>query len=378
MALLTLLAGFVGYYFGSIGSRKKNEDNSDNIHQRYLQGFNFLLNNQSDKALEVFIKALEVDSDTVELHLALGGLFRRQGQVSRATRVHQNIIARPDLSEGHHHQAIYELAKDYVMAGLHDRAESLFLELIENHVFLEESYVELMGIYELQQEWDRALHIANRSKANVSIAKRASHYHFELAEKACKEGDVTLAKRHMKKAKYAFPGSSRFGLLSVKLAIQSGDLLKALNSYNDVIASSMNVRPLMQSALVNALLESGESSLLSKFLLEEIVKRPGVCVLQTYLEQCKYERKACLDVVESVLSAGRVNLQVWLAGQLSYFPSEISSVVHQRFGAQMLEEEVNGLEIVKYQCSECGFKSKVLNWSCPNCRFWESQEILLV
>ncbi|MGH1428881.1 MAG: hypothetical protein ACRBEE_13140 [Arenicella sp.] len=375
IVLLTLLAGFVGYYFGA---RKKNEHSSDDIHQRYLQGFNFLLNDQSDKALEVFIKALEVDSDTVELHLALGGLFRRQGQVSRATRVHQNIIARPDLSEGHHHQAIYELAKDYVMAGLHDRAENLFLELIENHVFLAESYVELMGIYELQQEWTKALKIANKSEASVSIAKRASHYHFELAEKACDEGNVALAKRHMKKAKYAFPGSSRFGLLSVKLSIQTGNMVKALNSYNDVIADSMNVRPLMQSALVDALLSSGEASLLSSFLSEEIVKRPGVCVLQTYLEQFNYERQACLDVVESVLSAGRVNLQVWLASQLSKFPSEISAVVHQRFGAQMLEADVSELEFVKYQCSECGFKSKVLNWSCPNCRFWESQEILLV
>lgn len=375
LLLLILLAGFVGYYFGS---RNKKELNKGDINQRYLQGFNFLLNDQSDKALEVFIKALEVDSDTVELHLALGGLFRRQGQVSRATRVHQNIIARPELSEDHHNQAIYELAKDYVVAGLHDRAENLFLELIENHMFLEEAYTELMGIYESQKEWGKALQIANKSEASVLVAKRASHYHFELAEQACVENNMALAKKHMKKAKHAFPESSRFGLLGVKLAIQSGDIVKALQVYNDVVDKSLSVRPLMQSALVDALLKQGANKQLSEFLLMEIEKRPGVRVLQTYLELYNYEKQKCLAIVESVLSAGRANLNVWLAGQLSHFPDEISSIVHQRFGAQMLEVDVHELELVKYQCSECGFKSKVLNWCCPNCQIWESQEILSI
>ena len=106
--LLVLIALVIGYFFGV---KSKAGLNKGDINQRYLQGFNFLLNDQSDKALEVFIKALEVDSDTVELHLALGGLFRRQGQVSRATRIHQNIIARPGISETHRFQAVHEFGQ---------------------------------------------------------------------------------------------------------------------------------------------------------------------------------------------------------------------------------------------------------------------------
>ena len=102
------------------------------ISEEYFRGLNYLLNEEPDKAIEVFIKAIEVDSETVELHLALGGLFRRKGQIDRATRVHQNLIARPHLSDQHRVQAIYELAQDYDHAGLLDRAENLYTELMDS------------------------------------------------------------------------------------------------------------------------------------------------------------------------------------------------------------------------------------------------------
>ena len=372
--LLVLLVACLAYY---LGSRNKHKLNNGDINQRYLKGFNFLLNNQSDKALEVFIEALEVDSDTVELHLALGGLFRRQGQISRATRVHQNIIARPDLSEAHHFQAIYELAKDYVMAGLHDRAEDLFLELIENDVYLEKSYQALMGIYESQNEWEKALDIANKSEASVQVAKRASHYHYELAERACNENRVEAAKQYMQKAKNAFPESSRYGLLSVKLAIQSDNIDKALQAYFEVVNDSLSVRSLMQSTIVDAL-SGNNNEKLNAFLETEVRERPGIRVLQAYLEQNDYNEDACMSVMESVLGAGRVSLNKWLSSQLPYFPNNVSSVVHQRFGAQMLEIDTSEIELIKYQCCECGFKSKVLNWCCPSCKKWESQEIISI
>ena len=370
--LLVLIALIVGYFFGV---KNKTRLDKGDINQRYLQGFNFLLNDQSDKALEVFIKALEVDSNTVELHLALGGLFRRQGQVSRATRIHQNIIARPDLSEMHRFQAVHELAKDYVMAGLHDRAENLFLELIENHVYLDESYQALMEIYESQQEWDKALEIANKSKASVIVAKRASHYYYELAERACLENRFDKARQFIQKARDAFPESSRYALLSVKLAIKTGDIDKALVTYSDLVQSSMNVRSLMQLTLVETMLKYDHEGL-DDFLVNELEVRPGARVLQVYLEQNQYSEQACEKVTTSVLHAGRADLNSWLAAQLPKFPENISLLVHQRFGAQVLDVDIYELELIKYQCSECGFKSKVLNWCCPNCNVWESQEVI--
>ena len=95
----------------------------------YFKGLNFLLNEQTDKAIEAFIEVVKVDPQTIELHFALGSLFRRRGEVERAIRMHQNLVARPDLGKEQKTLALYELAQDYLKAGLLDRAEELFLKL---------------------------------------------------------------------------------------------------------------------------------------------------------------------------------------------------------------------------------------------------------
>jgi lipopolysaccharide biosynthesis regulator YciM len=101
----------------------------------YFKGLNFLLNEQPDKAIDVFVKMLEVDSETVETHLALGNLFRRRGEGDRAIRIHQNLIARPTLNKEQRALALFELGQDYLRAGLLGRAETLFLELLEQGSF---------------------------------------------------------------------------------------------------------------------------------------------------------------------------------------------------------------------------------------------------
>src|SRR5512139_3011904 len=92
----------------------------------YFKGLNFLVNEQPDKAIEAFIEVVKVDPQTIELHFALGSLFRRRGEIERAIRMHQNLAERPDLDPEQRTQAIFELAQDYLKAGLLDRAEEFF------------------------------------------------------------------------------------------------------------------------------------------------------------------------------------------------------------------------------------------------------------
>ncbi|MCC4118977.1 lipopolysaccharide assembly protein LapB, partial [Aromatoleum toluclasticum] len=88
----------------------------------YLSGLNILLNEQQDKAIEAFIEAVKIYPQTIELHFALGSLFRRRGETDRAIRLHQNLVDREDLSEEQRLQAMAELGQDYLKAGLLDRA----------------------------------------------------------------------------------------------------------------------------------------------------------------------------------------------------------------------------------------------------------------
>ena len=127
--LLLPVAFLIGWYIGN--SSKIKSKVSKNISLEYFKGLNFVLNEQPDKAIEVFIKMVEVDNDTVDTHLALGNLFRRRGEVDRAIRIHQNLIARTTLSETEKAHALLELGMDYMRSGLLDRAEKLFLELLD-------------------------------------------------------------------------------------------------------------------------------------------------------------------------------------------------------------------------------------------------------
>ena len=162
---------------------------TNGVPKEYLQGLNYLLNEEPDKALEVLIKTLQVDSDTIETYLALGHLFRRRGEVDRAIRIHQNLIARPGLPKTERFQALLALGQDYLRAGVYDRAERLFLEVIDSKLYLADSYRYLLDIYQQEKEWEKAIQTAEKlnSVGHDNVSRQVAHYYCELALEAKKK-----------------------------------------------------------------------------------------------------------------------------------------------------------------------------------------------
>src|SRR5688500_2471596 len=148
----------------------------------YFKGLNFLMNEQPDKAIEAFIEVVKVDPQTVELHFALGSLFRRRGEVERAIRMHQNLVERTDLVEEQKLAALFELAQDYLKAGLLDRAEELFLKL-EGTPHAEGALKFLLEIYQQEKEWQKAIGAAQKleSVTGQSHQKEIANFYCELA-----------------------------------------------------------------------------------------------------------------------------------------------------------------------------------------------------
>ena len=130
----------------------------------YFQGLNFLLNEQQDKAIEAFIEVVKVDPQTIELHFALGSLFRRRGEVDRALRMHLNLLERADLEEDKRQQALFELGQDYLKAGILDRAEGAFQQLLTSP-YAKESLDFLLEIYQKEKDWLKAIDICQRLAA---------------------------------------------------------------------------------------------------------------------------------------------------------------------------------------------------------------------
>jgi lipopolysaccharide biosynthesis regulator YciM len=190
---------------------------SQDLPEAYFKGLSFLLNEQPDKALQVFLEVVEVDQETVEMHMALGNLFRRRGEIERATRIHQNLVARSDLEDSLRSLALFELAQDYFKAGLFDRAENLFQELQQVVEYREQACKFLLQIYDQEKEWQNAISTATNLNrfSEHDYSQTIAHYYCELAEVAIAEGNNQVAENHIESA-------FKFDTRCIRAVIQSG------------------------------------------------------------------------------------------------------------------------------------------------------------
>lgn len=235
--LLLPVAAATGWWLGHKRAGVSSGDAGDEtLRSDYFRGINYLLNEQPDKAIEVFIKVLEVDEETVETHLALGNLYRRRGEVDRAIRIHQNLVARNTLSTQQRHEALLELGQDYLSAGLLDRAEALFSELSQTEGYRVQALRQLIDIYEQERDWDQAIASARQlEKATGNqLGGVIAQYHCEQAEKLRQQGDFSAALKLTNQALDTHRACVRASLLEGDIHSQRDDHERAVRAYQRV------------------------------------------------------------------------------------------------------------------------------------------------
>ena len=336
----------------------------------YFQGLNFLLNEQPDKAIDSFLEVAKVDSQTVELHFALGNLFRRRGETERAIRMHQNLIDRPDLEEGVRLHALSELGQDFLKAGLLDRAEEIFNRLVGTS-FEDEAKRNLLEIYQVEKDWQKAIDLA-RELPEVASQQQVAEFFCELAA-----GEIMRSR----------PDSARAFLESamqqnrkcVRASLLLGDLLLQEENPEGAIAAWQRVEqqdPAYLALVAQRLLETYRK-------LER--RDEGIALLRGYLEH--YPSLDLLDVVyQSVLeSAGNEAAYRLVRDELQRNPTLLG--LEKLMGARLplVEPEVRtDIDLAKsiiagytqrlsrYRCNNCGFRARQFYWRCPACGGWET------
>ncbi len=340
----------------------------------YFRGLNHLLNEEPDKAIDAFVEMLEVDSDTVETHLALGNLFRRRGEVERAIRIHQNLIARPALTREQRAQALLELGQDYMRAGLYDRAENLFRELRETRLHLRAALRNLLTIYEKESDWVSCLEIADQleSLSGEKMSLQKSHYHCELAESASVQGRAGDAAAHLKRALNADRDCVRATHLQAGIAAQQGDHKLAIRLLRQTAQQDVAYLPEVLPAIVSNYRSLGDLRGLRAFLTETAQAHPGIGA-----------KLALADLIRE--TDGDAAASDYLSEQLAASPSLAlllrSIEMNSRLPDGQSPEFVEGLrphiqrllsDAPTYQCVHCGFAAKTLHWQCPSCRKWST------
>jgi lipopolysaccharide biosynthesis regulator YciM len=339
----------------------------------YFKGLNFLLNEQPDKAIEAFIEVARVNPQTIELHFALGSLFRRRGEVERAIRMHQNLAEREDLAQEQKLQALLELAQDYLKAGLLDRAEELFLKL-DGTPHAEAALRFLLEIYEQEKDWHKAVGIAEKLEAlsGRSCQKEIANFCCELAARALMQSRPAEARPHLDAALAHHRLCVRANMLLGDLESSLGHRAAAITAWQRIESQNPAFLSLVAERLLAAYRDDGRP--------EE-----GLNLLRGYLE--KYPSLDLLDMVyQAILANGDTQAAYRLVrDEVRRTPTLLG--LDKLLEAQLLEapaEKRHDLQLIKqlihqhtrslamYKCEHCGFRARQFYWHCPACGEWET------
>ncbi len=340
----------------------------------YFKGLNLLLNEQPDKAIDVFVKMLQVDNDTVETHLALGNLFRSRGEGDRAIRIHQNLIARPTLNKEQRALALFELSQDYLRAGLLGRAETLFLELLEQGVYGEESLEKLLDIYQQEKAWEKAIDVARRYEllAGKHMNLEIAHFYCELGDDFFAGGEYKLALKTARRALNVDRRCVRATLLQAHVEKTNGDCKAAIKSLKHVEKQAPQFLPEIVAPLLLCYQSLGKTTEAEHYLGHLSAKYGGITPLlglADLLRQRGNEQEASERIAKSLSERPSVRgldhlIELHLANSEGVARENL--LILKGLTRRLLEEKL------LYRCGNCGFKVKVLQWRCPTCKDWAS------
>lgn len=370
--LLLPIAAASGWFAARRGQRKHAVAEQLSHNPAYFRGLNHLLNEEPDKAIDVFVEMLEVDSETVDTHLALGNLFRRRGEVERAIRIHQNLIARPALTREQRAQALLELGQDYMRAGLYDRAENLFKELHHNRQHQAQALRNLLVIYQQEKDWEACLKIAEELAplSQEPMWLERANYYCELASSAIKVGHTGRAGALLRKALSAYKDCVRAMQMQADLAIAADDLRGAIKILRRAGEQQPDYLDEVLPRLVECYKRIDDPASLRRYLeavLEAHPESNAALYLADLLRDLEGDAKAADFLSAEVGRHPNLRGIKRLADLNASLPEGRSRQL-----IDTLRDHLDGLlrHRPAYRCSQCGFTAKTLHWQCPSCRNW--------
>ena len=346
---------------------------SRSLPRGYFKGLNFLLNEQPDKAIDAFIDIVRLDPEAVELHFALGNLFRRRGETERAIRVHQNLVQRPDLPSDQKTQAMFELGQDYLKAGLLDRAEETFNQLVSGP-FEVQARRALLEIYQREKEWARAIDAAYALQEAGAGGRQK-----EIAQFYCEIAQDELARCNTEAALAVLEKARAIDRLSVRAVILMGDVYQSIGETDKAVTAWLRVE---QQSVPHV-------ALVAQRLMDAYRKleRPqeGLNLLKNYLEEAPsvdllevvFKATIELDTVAAAnqLVSDELRRTPTLLGLEKLLDARLIEVSPEfRPELSLVKNLVHGYaqKLSRYQCSHCGFKTRQFYWHCPGCSRWET------
>ncbi len=378
LLLLILCAMLAGYLLGRRDNRR-DSGRQETLGRDYFTGLNYLLNEQTDEAIESFIKALDINADAFDTHMALGRLFCKRGEIEKSIRIYQDLLARPSLQTEQSIQVQLELARSYQSAGLLDRSEALLTELSRSEGIARTGALEqLLDIYQFEKEWDNALKAAEslrKLKGEGQYDSMIAHFYCELAEQAINANDYAKARRMLRQAAGKDKQGVRASMVMGQLEFNQRNYKAAINSLQRVLQQNPDFVPATINLLSRAYQETGDVRSFDAYLSRCLtaVSSPVVVRAMVMLMLRREGKEAAHNfLVRHLQQRPSLELLKLLSGLMPEHNKHTALKDCADFS--LLQEIIERLagQGASYHCHECGFKTHMLFWDCPSCKSWGS------
>jgi lipopolysaccharide biosynthesis regulator YciM len=373
--LLFSFGMLAGVAAGRVLTRKPRKQQKDTVGRpAFYKSLDYILSNEHDKAIEEFTRMVEVDSETVEVYLGLGSLFRSKGELGRAIRIHQSIIVRPSLDKKIKIQAYFDLALDYQKAGLFDSAIETYQTVIQLDPRHLPAYEHLEKVYEDEKSWEKAFEIQKqlqklaKSKDTMVLA----HLQTETAKALQQEERYEEAVRTYRKAIQTDPRCVDAYLHLGDYYHEQKKYLKAIELWEGVAERTPEYAFLTYKRLENSYYELGRYEEMEKIYRRNIERNPDDVETRLVLGDHFFRKGEWEASIKAFQKA--IQLQ----------PNCIEA--HQKLGEAFLKQgnldavqeelkilvDIFSTKYLFYHCKQCGFESKNILWHCPQCRQWDT------
>ncbi|MBN2373017.1 tetratricopeptide repeat protein [bacterium] len=373
-ACIALFIGIlVGRYLIPSSSQPEPLDALEMEKGAYIKGLKYIISNEPDKAIAEFTRAVQINSDTVEIYINLGNLFREKGEIERAIRIHQSILLRPKLSQSVKESALMDLGLDYSAAGLFDRAISTFQQLISLNPDNPQAHRELEKLYEEEAEWENAFDEAKKYKrmSGSDASSLLAHIITELGKELYNKNENNQAIKELKRAISINKNSTEAYLILGDIFFSEGKLGHAIAAWEKIIHLNLPFSYFAYEKLEKAYLKKGDYDHIEQIYREVLAKRPDDfttrIILAEYYQKKGLSNKAVKELRDAIRFKPKSLTIRKKLGEI-LLKEDLKDAIRNEY--QALIEEMKGQRI--YSCSKCGYQGIDFIWKCPQCKEWDT------
>jgi lipopolysaccharide biosynthesis regulator YciM len=373
------------FALGWVGARwdmrlEKRENEIERLAQQKstFKGLNLLLNEEPDKAIDALVQIAQLDPETTELHFALGSLFRRRGETERAIRVHQHLANRDDLSSRHRDHAAYELGRDFLRAGLLDRAETSLNQVSPQSKFGIPAKESLLEMYQVEKDWAKAIVASQELEAlqNKGREKEIAHFHCELADEALRRKDISAAAKHVELAMQSSPNHPRAIILHGDCLVAQNQLTQAVEVWALIAKDHPAYLHLLANRWISAHQVLGKVEEGLQVLVDTLEAQAGGELLDITFKHVMALRGVpqaetlMTEVMRHTPSLSAMALRAQARLTMAEVAKDTKGAQEFKASLDLLKQRTNTL--ARYTCGNCGFRAKRFYWQCPGCNHWEA------